>query len=173
MKIYDYSGRDTNGNLVKGKVFATSEHAAAKRLMNEDVIPVTIKKSAYIQRLLYIIRPLILRFAIVEKQDVIRFCSEISLLVKSGVPVRNAVANLAKSMKGKVLAQILNVIVIRLDAGQSLAQSFSNFPNVFPPLFIAFLKHADYASYTSSIFAQLGETLQARKEIKKQLFESS
>ena len=172
MKIYDYKGRDTEGNLVNGKIFSLSEHAAAKKLLSEDVVPVDIQKLSFLNNLIYNLRPLILRFTFVEKQDLIRFCSEISLLVKSGVSVRNAVANLAKSLKGKVLSQVLNVVVMRLDAGLTLAESFAGFPNVFPKLFLAFLSQADYASYTSTIFAQLGETLQARKEIKKELFEA-
>lgn len=172
MKIFDYKSRDLDGNLVSGKIFATSEHYAAKNLMSKDLIPVKIKKASIFTSLFYKIRPAILRFAIVEKQDLIRFCGEASLLIKSGVSVRQTVANLAKSMKGKMLSHVLNVVVIRLDAGYTLADAFSGFPYVFPNIFISFLGHADYANYTSIIFTQLSETLQSRKEINKELFEA-
>ena len=36
MKIFDYKGRDLDGKSVKGRIFSTTEHAAAKRLISED-----------------------------------------------------------------------------------------------------------------------------------------
>ena len=98
-----------------------------------------------------------------KSTDLIRFCKEMSLLVKSGVSVRQSIANLSKSMKGKIFSHILKIVVTRLDSGYTLAESFSGFPNVFPTLFVAFLSYADYAEYTSMVFAQLGETLQSKK----------
>ncbi|MEE3003454.1 MAG: type II secretion system F family protein [Pseudomonadota bacterium] len=172
MKIFDYKGRDLDGKSVKGRIFSTTEHAAAKRLISEDVTPISIKKTAFYTELAFNLRPLVLKFCYVEKQDLIRFCKEMSLLVKSGVSVRQSIANLSKSMKGKIFSHILKIVVTRLDSGYTLAESFSGFPNVFPTLFVAFLSYADYAEYTSMVFAQLGETLQARKDIKKEMIEA-
>ncbi|MBT4884688.1 MAG: hypothetical protein HON55_00875 [Legionellales bacterium] len=172
MKLFSYKGRDINGNMVSGRIFSATVNIAAKKLFAEQVIPIFIKEVSFYTNISYKLKPLLLRFAFIDKQDLVRFCSEMSLLLRSGVPIRQAVANLAMSLKGKILKQILEIVVARMDAGYSVSESFSGFPRVFPDLFLGFLKQADYAEYSSVIFSQLGETIAARKQIKKEMIEA-
>lgn len=172
MYLFKYRGRDPDGVMVRGKVMSVSPNFAAKKLMGEGIIPLQIKRVFVFEQLLHQLRPFLLRFAIVEKQDILRFCSETSLMLRSGVSIRDAVANIAHSLKGRVLQKILQVVVRRMDAGLTISEAFSGFPRVFPPLFLGFLSQADYAEYTSVIFAQLGETIDARKKIRKAMVQA-
>jgi type IV pilus assembly protein PilC len=170
--LFRYKGRDESGTAVHGKIMSISPNVAAKKLMSEGVVPLAIKRVSLLEQLSYRLRPFFLRFAIVEKQDILRFCSEASLMLRSGVSIRDTVANIAHSLKGRVLQKILEVVVQRMDAGMSISDAFAGFPRVFPPLFLGFLRQADYAEYTSMIFAQLGETLDARKKMRKEMLQA-
>lgn len=172
MYLFKYKGRDQGGIAVHGKIMSISPNLAAKKLMGAGVVPLEIKRVSIFEQLSYRLRPLLLRFAIVEKQDILRFCSETSLMLRAGVSIRDAVANIARSLKGRILQKILEVVVQRMDAGASISEAFSGFPRVFPPLFLGFLRQADYAEYTSVIFAQLGETIDARKKIRKEMLKA-
>jgi len=172
MKLFSYKGRDINGNMVSGRIFSATVNIAAKKLFAVEVIPILIKEVPFYTKISYKIKPLLLRYMFIDKQDLSRFCGEMRLLLRSGVPIRQAVANLAMSLKGKVLKQILEIVVARMDAGYSVSESFSGFPRVFPDLFLGFLKQADYAEYSSVIFSQLGETIAARSKIKKEIIEA-
>ena len=55
MKIFDYKGRDLDGKSVKGRIFSTTEHSAAKRLISEDVTPISIKKTGFLHRIGFLI----------------------------------------------------------------------------------------------------------------------
>ena len=172
MNLFSYKGRDINGNLVSGRIFSATVNIAAKKLFAEEVTPISIIEVPFYKKILYKIKPFLLSYAFIDKQDLVRFCGEMSLLLRSGVPIRQAVANLAMSLKGKMLKQILEIVVARMDAGYSVSKSFSGFPRVFPELFLGFLKQADYAEYSSVIFSQLGESIEARKKIKKEMIEA-
>ena len=172
MYLFRYKGRDHGGVAVHGKIMSLSATMAGKKLLQEGVVPIEIKRLSWFEQCVYRFRPWLLRFAIVEKQDILRFCSETSLMLRAGVSIRDAVASIASSLKGRILQKILEVVVQRMDAGASISEAFYGFPQVFPPLFLGFLQQADYAEYSSVIFAQLGETLEARKNIRKEMLQA-
>ena len=73
MKLFSYKGRDINGNMVSGRIFSATVNIAAKKLFAEQVIPIFIKEVSFYTNISYKLKPLLLRFAFIDKQDLVRF----------------------------------------------------------------------------------------------------
>jgi len=72
--------------------------------------------------------------------DKVFLANNISLMIKAGLPLREAVATLQEQTKSKVFKKILEDIIKRLDNGESLADSLSRHPRSFNQLFINIIR---------------------------------
>ncbi|MBU4370067.1 type II secretion system F family protein [Patescibacteria group bacterium] len=72
--------------------------------------------------------------------DKVFFANNISIMIKAGLPLREAAATLQEQTKSKVFKKILEDIIKRLDNGESLADSLVRHPRSFSPLFVNIIR---------------------------------
>lgn len=170
MKVYKYKGYNVDGKKISGNILAINYYLAHQALLNDGIVSVDLYKAPYVINIYYLLKPYLLQYIKVNQDEIIRFCHEISVLLKAGMPVRSACLQMSRSVNVKALKLVLQIIVARIDAGYSLSQAFTGFPKIFPPLFVSFLKQAELAERTANIFLQLSKTLEVRSKLKRELF---
>lgn len=79
----------------------------------------------------------------VSKKDVMRFTSQLSTLIYSGVPMLQSIDILRKQQKSKKFQQQLKTIHMQIQKGSSLSAALSNYPDIFDPLYIAITKSGE------------------------------
>ena len=79
-----------------------------------------------------------------SRKQIIRFCSEMSVLINSGLNVRSALLQMNMATKNLLLRTIIQEVLDRIDKGYALADAFSGYPKIFPQIFIAFLRQGDF-----------------------------
>lgn len=72
--------------------------------------------------------------------DKIFLANNISIMIKAGLSLREAVATLQEQTKSKVFRKILEDIIKRLDNGESLADSMARHPRSFNQLFVNIIR---------------------------------
>lgn len=72
--------------------------------------------------------------------DKVFLANNISVMIKAGLPLREAVATLQEQTKSKVFKKILEDIIKRLDNGESLANSLARHPRSFNQLFVNIIR---------------------------------
>ncbi len=72
--------------------------------------------------------------------DKVFLANNISVMIKAGLPLREAVATLQEQTKSKVFKKILEDIIKHLDNGESLADSLARHPRDFNQLFINIIR---------------------------------
>lgn len=173
MAIFDYTGRNQTGELVKGRKEADSSDSLAGQLMSVNVAPVSIKEvtlsvdyAENLKRSLGIGKPKLV--------DIILFSRQMYALAKSGVPIIKGLGLIAGSTRNEIFAEALKEVVDDLESGQSLSAALSHHMDIFTPLYINIIRVGEETGNLDESFLRLYNYLDTDKQtlekIKSALF---
>jgi MSHA biogenesis protein MshG len=170
MPKYTYTGRFSNGEAAKGEVQASSQEEVVMQLGRESITPIRIDRSFEQMPVFSFLKSKFLGIFSIDKRDFRLFAMKMSVLLRSGVPIRQAVGDLADASPSPVLKDTLKKVEGKLIAGYNLPSSFSGHPNVFSELYISFLTQAQNNGKSYQVFDQLAKTLDLQHRIRQKLF---
>lgn len=132
MKKFTYEARDqTNNKVTKATVQADSEAAAAKVLINQGFMPLSIKEqgsdSNFIARL----------SGRITVKDRIVFTRQLATLIGAGLPLAQSFSTVLEQTENKKLQSIIQEVMASIEGGKTLSESFAKHPAVFDPVFLA------------------------------------
>lgn len=132
MLTFQYVARDSATNKqIKSTVQAESESAAAKLLLDQGIVPVTItvqNEDASI----------FARFKNrIKTKDRIIFTRQLSTLINAGLPLTQSLRTVAEQTESKPLAVVINEVISSVEGGSSLSAALSRHPAVFDNVYIA------------------------------------
>ena len=132
MKKFTYEARDQATNkITKSTVQADSESAAARLLMNQGFTPLDIKEQnseeSFIARIT----------GRITTKDKIVFTRQLSTLIGAGLPLTQSLNTVFEQTENKQLKSIIQEITASVEGGKTLYDSFSKYPKIFDPVFLA------------------------------------
>ena len=132
MKKFNYEARDqTTNKITKATVQADTESAAAKLLINQGFTPLKIKEQSenesFIARL----------SGRITTKDKIVFTRQLATLIGAGLPLAQSFNTVLEQTENKKLQSIIQDITASIEGGKSLSESFSKYPAIFDPVFLA------------------------------------
>lgn len=135
MKKFNYEAKDTsNGKVVKATVQAESENSAAKLLIAQGFAPISIKEidetSSLIDRLT----------GRITTKDKIVFTRQLATLLGAGLPLAQSLHTVAEQTENKRLKGVVEDIIVDVEGGRSLSESFGKHPEVFSKVFLALIQ---------------------------------
>lgn len=144
MKKFIYEARDQATNkIVKSTVQADTENAAAKLLIKQGFVPISIKEegdsSSFFARL----------SGRITTKDKVVLTRQLATLISAGLPLTQSLHTVVEQTQNKKLQSIIQDVTASVEGGKSLSDSFKKFPEVFDNLFLA-LVSAGEASGTLS-----------------------
>lgn len=135
MRKFDYEAKDTKTNkVVKATVQAESEHKAAELLIGQGFTPISITEAAAERE--NILSKLSNRITI---RDKVVFTRQLSTLIAAGLPLSQSLNTLVNQTPNKRLRGIVQELIVSVEGGRSLHESFSKHPEVFDKLFLALI----------------------------------
>lgn len=167
MPVYEYTGRNHNGQSIAGILNGPSVNTIANQLIQRGITPIKINE----------LKPNKDVFKLLEKKwqqrikldDLIMFCRQMYSLTHAGIPMIRAINGLISSLPNKGLAEILRDIVNYLEAGSTLAGSLQRYPSVFPPMFINIIHVGENTGDLAAAFEHLAHYLETELETKKRV----
>jgi type IV pilus assembly protein PilC len=153
MDKYRYSAVDDSGKKVSGTEEAASPSAVHLALMERgfQTIEVSEKKS-------------VLQFEVTKKRvprkDVMHFSRQLSVFVKAGVPIMEALGVIAEETPDKLLQRALLDMIDRIQAGDTFASAAAAHPEAFPNYFVGMLSSAELTGNLDTVLDQLGDYLE-------------
>jgi len=132
MKKFSYEARDqTNNKITKATVQADSEAAAAKALINQGFMPLSIKEQGddnnFISKL----------SGRITVKDRIVFTRQLATLIGAGLPLAQSFSTVLEQTENKKLQSIIQEVMASVEGGKTLSESFAKHPAVFDPVFLA------------------------------------
>jgi type IV pilus assembly protein PilC len=153
MEKYRFSAYDEDGKKVSGTQTAASSSTAHLALLERGLQPieVTEKKSA-------------LQFEItkrrVPRKDVMHFSRQLSVFVKAGISIMEALEVIAEETQDKLLHSALNDMIDRLQSGDTFADAAAAHPEAFPPYYVGILTSAELTGTLDVVLDQLADYLE-------------
>jgi type II secretory pathway component PulF len=163
MALYSYHALSRDGKKVTGQLDAASLQSARELVVRMGLYPIKIETSAGAG---WSFSSLFARSLDVKEK--IFFTKQLALLLKSGIPLLQALELLIEQSEG-----YLHTIVISLKddikEGKSLAEALEKFPKVFDSTYIQLVKAGEASGKLEVILERLTTFLERRQEISRRV----
>ncbi len=166
MAVFNYKARDKNGKLLSSSIDAPDEAAVVKNLRQRGYTIISIERELQFRLKL---NQFIQRIKRVSLKDLLFFMRQLSTLLKSGVPLITAINTISEQTKNKTLKITLDKITRDIEAGISLSESLSKYPQVFSEFFVSMVKVGESAGILDSVLERLNQLLVQEMEIRSRI----
>ena len=132
MRKFNYEARDkATGKIIKSMVQADSETEAAKVLIAQGYMPLSLKEEDENGNLLARLSNRITR------KDRIIFSRQLATLIGAGLPLTQSLRTVLDQTSNKRMQEVVQEIIADVEGGKSLSSAFSKHPEVFNKLYVA------------------------------------
>ncbi len=168
MSIFNYQGRDRQGQLISGQFEAESEDAVASHLLDTNITPVNINQQQEKTKTSSSIK---LNFGkkTVSLLDLIFFSRQMYTLMRAGVPILEALQGLRESTPSDQLAEIIAELRDGLDSGEELSAAMRHHPEVFSNLYISIIEVGEASGTLPESFLKLVNYLELERETRERI----
>ncbi|HPB60426.1 MAG TPA: type II secretion system F family protein [Candidatus Paceibacterota bacterium] len=166
MKLF-FRAKNEKGEEVTGEREAADKFALARDLRAEGLTVIYAepadkkKKSNFWQ---------IDLFGRIRMKDKIVFASNLSAMISAGLSLSRSLEVMERQTSNKRFKKIIHDIAERVDRGETLSSSLSNYPKVFPEVFVAMVATAEESGKLpealKSVSEQLTKSYDLRRKVK-------
>jgi type II secretory pathway component PulF len=165
MPLYQYESYSRRGNKVTGTVDATSLQMAKEILQGQGLLPVSIKEVQAIEgQTGFSLKSLFEKK--IDSRSTILFTKQLSVLLKSSVPLLQAIELLTEQFEG-AFRRILIRVKDGLKSGQPLAKEFSRYPKIFTNVYVQLVRAGEASGKLDLILLRLTDYLEKAEATKK------
>jgi len=162
MVEYSYRAIDKSGVEISGTQEAGSEEELHRRLSRDGYILTESRALKHYQRKRKI-------GGKVKNRDLITFTYHFSALVSAGVPLATSLDDLDRGTSSEVLKRAIQQISTEVSSGATLSDSFSQHPNIFPPVYIHMIRAGELSGKLNYSLERIGEYLEWAQKIRDQV----
>ena len=166
MAAFSYKALDEKGKVLSGIIDGDSERQVRNQLRSRNLKPIEVQEAGAEQEHSLVRQLFSPR---ISQSDLALFTRQIATLVKSDVPLDEALAATAtQSRKTRVkslVLQIRNSVV----AGHSLGTSLSEFPRSFNDMYCAMVRAGESAGFLGQVLEQLSDYIENRQFAQQKL----
>lgn len=131
MPNWNYVAIDANGKTKKGTVEAPDQAQATSKVRAEGLMVTEVKPENIWNK------EITIGGGGVKPRDLSVFCRQFVSMINAGVTITDALGMLAEQTENKVMAKSIRNVQIDIEKGDSLSESMSRYPNIFPDLLIS------------------------------------
>ncbi|MEK4494250.1 type II secretion system F family protein [Ureibacillus sp. FSL W8-0352] len=164
MTIYRYVGRTKTGQVIKGKIDATSKKAAIAKLREKGINPREVNQSSSI-----LDKELNFGGGKVKNQDFVIYCRQFATLIRAGVSIVDSTNILSRQTKSKPLKKALEMVEEDIRTGISFSDATKKHSKVFPELFTNMIASAEVSGNMDITLDKLATTFEKQYNLKKKI----
>jgi type IV pilus assembly protein PilC len=134
VRKFTYEARDQATNkVIKSVIQADSESTAAKLLVKQGFIPLDIKEDtgddSFFSKL----------SGRITSKDRVVFTRQLATLIGAGLPLAQSLHTVLEQTPNKKLQAVIQDIIVSVEGGRSLSDSFAKHPKVFDGVFLSLI----------------------------------
>ncbi len=168
---YAYKARTTTGEVNRGTMVAASAEEVSARLRAEGQFAFEIEASALRATPTLNAQQIRRNEAAkrVRRDDVIAFCSQLSVMIETGVPLAEGLDAFRKRMERREFRAVLDVLCEDVDGGEPLSAAMEKWPRVFPLMMVSLMKASEASGTLATMLGRVGEYLSKERKTLKQI----
>jgi general secretion pathway protein F len=167
MATFTYTAKTNAGQTVTGVLTAESRNAALRTLDERSLFPVLVNEGGKADRL-----TVTGGRKRISLKALTTFYSQLSDLLRAGVPVLRSIDVLARSASNPLLSEILKEIYADVSGGQTLADSMSKHPSIFNNLAIAMVRAGEQGGFLEDVLSRIAVFTERQDELRNKLIGS-
>ena len=105
----------------------------------------------------------------VKQNDLLVFFRQMSVMLKSGVPLGQGLELLAENMTNKKFGACIYDVSKKLSGGEDLSSCLSSYPRIFAPITVGLIEAGEAGGILSKVLERLALLLEAQSKIKGQI----
>lgn len=166
MTRYRFEAMSYAGKSERGSVEAESIRAVRQALMAKQLVPVIVEletewgKQYFWSRWFSKSKP-------ISRAELAMLTKQVAILVRSGVPIEEAVSVLADESSQAHIKAVLQSVVAELRAGLPLSRAIATQAESFDPLYQGVVSAAEQSGKMGQVLTQLAEFLEKRQALKQ------
>jgi type IV pilus assembly protein PilC len=164
-KSFEYSVRNKQGKLVKGKLEAPNEAALVQKLRGMGYAPLSVKR-ANSGMSMEIKLP---GSDKVGLKDLAIMSRQFATMIDSGLSLMRALSILAEQTESTGLAKTLGEVRSDVEGGAALSTAMAKHPRVFPPLMINMCRAGEVGGFLDKVLLQIAENMEAEVKLRAKI----
>jgi len=163
---FAYTGRDSSGKVVKGRVDASGEASVVSRLRTMGIAPITIKQVSAGTGLN---RDISLGGVFDKKvsiKDLAVMSRQLATMIGAGLPLLKALTILADQSENPKLASTLDEVRSGVEEGSSFSDSLAKHPRIFPPIFVNLVRAGEVGGFLETSLDSIAKNYEKEVELK-------
>jgi len=166
MPNFKYKAVNPEGKVVQSVLLAPDKMEVVRQLTQQNMVVISVKDVKSSQSTDK------LKLHIKEK-TIIHFTKQLYTLLKAGVPIVSSLKALYEQTADEGFKKVIETITQDIEGGSKLSDALSQFPKIFPPIFINSVKVGEISGTLEDtllyLYNYLEEDARMRSEVKKAL----
>ena len=167
--LYKYSATTKKGDMRDGEIEAASKKDADALLKKKGLLVISIKgegeKELTTKKHA---RGSVFSFGRVSVVEKVLLAKNLSVMIKAGLPLKEALDTLYDQSRGK-LSKVLASVINDIDSGKSLADAIEKFPKVFPEYFTNIIRASEESGTLEENLEYLAEHMENDWTLKRKI----
>lgn len=169
MPQYQYVATDNSRTKTTGNISAANEKEARGLLRENDLYVLEIKEVKVKTEK----EKKGVNFSIgkprIKLNEVTLFCRQFATLIDSSVPITKSLYIMTNNTQNKDFAKILKKITSDVESGNTLSESFSRHPEIFPPLYIDMIAAGEMSGALGEVLNRLATYMEKDKAVRSKV----
>ncbi len=164
MPTFAYTARDSTGKQVNGTIEAGTEREVTSMLSERSLFPVKVSDVAKSKS--PSLGSLFNRRQKVNGQTMAVFYSQLSSLLRSGVPMIRSLNVLGSQTSNAVLKEVLHDVRERVEEGETLGQTMARYPGVFSDMGTNMVRAGAEGGFLEDALDRVGTFTELQEDLK-------
>jgi type IV pilus assembly protein PilC len=152
LSIFSYIATNAENGVVRGGLRAIGEDSILVQLERMGLAPVSVSKKKE-----SILNMNLTFFEKVPPTDIYNFTRQLSVMLKAGVPLVDALDSVHSDQTNPLLNKTIDAVIDDVSGGMSLSKSMSKHPKVFNNMFVNIVKAGERAGVLDQVLFQLAD----------------
>jgi general secretion pathway protein F/type IV pilus assembly protein PilC len=167
MATFTYKAKTRGGQTVNGVLTAESLQAAQRTLEDRSLFPLNVNEGGEASK-----KGLTGSQRKVNLKALTTFYSQLSDLLKAGVPLLRSLDVLSRSTSNPLMAEVLKEIHSDVSGGESLADAMNKHPNAFNHLAVAMIRAGEQGGFLEDVLSRIAVFTERQDELRNKLIGS-
>jgi type IV pilus assembly protein PilC len=161
---YSYIGYSNEGQIIRGKIAAQTEHAAMERLHNTGYKVITIEPAvSFLPDVSNVFK------GRVNQSELILFFRQLALLVEAGVGIVQSIELLRLQSANKEFKKVLFQIIADIRSGETLSSAMSSHKHIFSEMYVKLITVGEQTGNLEVVLRNMADYIERESVAMKKL----
>lgn len=166
---FGYRARKGN-DIVRGVIEAASHGAAVRELRRQGLVVLAVELTSADAPIGIALGGSVNRLSAgFKRDDVVAMCQQLAVMLKTGVPLAEALKTFADQARRREVREIVQRIHDEVCEGEDFSRSLGKWPRVFPPILVSLMQAAEASGMLDEMLARVAKDLARERKTVKQV----